>query len=593
MNNVCIPFAKGSGETLARARMRSRTMTGRMIVAFASLYLLGGVGTAAAATAVGDLGRVGGVEFPISCRPAVKKDFERGLALLHSFFYEEAQKHFSTVVARDPGCAIGYWGIAMSQYHPIWAPPDAAALTAGQAAVAKAQSVGKPSERERDYIDAIATFYAASTAPPPKTAAAAAGPPLGVRACHGDANANGVLDHSARALAYAAKMERLHAKYPDDVETSAFYALALLGSATPSDKTLANQRKAGELLEKLFATHRDHPGVVHYLIHAYDYPSLAERALPAAQHYAQIAPWVPHVLHMPSHTFSRLGMWSDVIASNLASAEAARQYAAEHHPGAASFEELHALDYLEFGYLQMGDDANAKETLARLQAIHKTFPEQDLAVAYAEGAGPARYALERHRFDEAAQLTISPSPLWSKFPFGEAHLQFARALGAAHTGKLADAHAAVERLGALRETIKEPKFKYWVNQIEVQRLGAAGWVAHVEGRQDEAQKLLRQAAEAEEAAGPHPVSPGAILPARELLGDLLLELKQPAAAATEYELELRSFPRRFNALYGAGRAQELAGHKDAAKRYYTELLSIAPHSTRHEIVEARAALARR
>ncbi len=537
--------------------------------------------TAAPASSLGDLRKVGTVRLPVSCAADVRKDFARGAALLHSFFYDEARRSFTEIAAKDPRCAMAHWGIAMTWWHPIWTPPNAEEKASGRAAIEKAKALGGKSEIERGLIAALDAFY---TTPVPGPAGE-----IG-QSCHGP---TGGSDHAARALAYEKAMEKLYARHADDVEVGALYALALLGTAPPTDKTLKNQTRATEILESIYKKHPDHPGVVHYLIHGYDYPPVAEKGLAAAQAYADIAPWVPHALHMPSHIFTRLGMWKEVIDSNLSSAEASRQYAAQKHPDATSFEELHAVDYLVYGYLQTGQDARAREIVTKAGSVRKTSPEVDFAVAYATGAIPARYALERRQWMEAAALDLPEVRSWTQFPFGAAQIAFARALGAARAGRLEEARRAAVQLEETAARITDPRLQYFAKQTEMQVQAVRGWLAVAEGRIDEGEKLLRAAAEADDLLGKHPVSPGSVLPAREILADLLLERGRPAEALSEYQACLKLNPRRLNSLYGAGQAAEAAKQPTVARKYYAELDAMAvPDAERREIAHARAFLAR-
>jgi tetratricopeptide (TPR) repeat protein len=389
-------------------------------------------------------------------------------------------------------------------------------------------------------------------------------------------------------------MERVAARHPDDSEAAAFYALSLLATAPPGDPALENQKKAAEILEPLFAKFPDHPGLAHYLIHTYDYPPLARKGLPAANTYTAIAPWVPHALHMPSHIYTRLGMWEKSIIANAASADAAREYGAKYHPGAANAQELHALDYLAYGYLQTAQDAKAREVAAHLATITKTFPEVDFAAAYARGAIPARLALERQAWAEAVALA-PPNPRFvEKFPFDAAHVEYARALGCARTKDIEGARKASARIQQLHDASTDPGYAYFRRQLELQQLAVKGWLAWGEGRNDEAIALLRYAADEEDALGKHPVSPGAILPVRELLGDLYLELDRPADALAAFEQSLKLNPERYRAIAGAARAAERAGKAGAAHDYYAKLLQLAKpgDGTRPEIAQARAFVAR-
>lgn len=515
----------------------------------------------------GDVEQLGRVDFAISCNPAVQKEFNRAVAMMHSFWYEEAGESFAAVAEKDPACAMAHWGLAMSYYHPIWEAPDAATLKKGQAAVDQAKSLGAKTRRERDYIAAIETYYKDSDKLDPRT----------------------------RALAYEKAMDQLRLRYPKDSEATVFYGLSLLGTALPGDKSYANQKHAGEILEKVFARQPEHPGVVHYIIHAYDYPELASRALVAARKYAKIAPSAPHALHMPSHIFTRLGYWHESAESNRASAAAARAYAAKHHPEAASFEDLHAMDYLEYAYLQGGQDLKAKRILEQTLAVQKTEPA-NFAAAYALAAVPARYFIERRRWSEAATLTAHPEGFpWNRFPWAEAIVHFARGLGAARSGDAAAAQKQVEKLQSLRDALLTAKQNYWADQVEIQRRTVAAWLAHAEGKNEQAVELMHAAVALEDSTEKHPVTPGPIVPARELLGDLLLELQQPAQALREFETALLASPNRFNSLYGAARAAEFSGEAAKAKSFYAKLTAICDQADgeRAELEAAKSSLANR
>jgi tetratricopeptide (TPR) repeat protein len=508
----------------------------------------------------GDPGKLGKVSFPVSCNPSVQAQFTSAVAMLHSFWYEKASGTFAEVVEKDPTCGMAYWGVAMTYYHPIWQAPGPADLKAGMASVEKAKSAGAKTEREREYIAAIDTFYR-------------------------DADK---LVHRTRALAYEKAMDQLQAHYPDDHEAAIFHALALLATAPPTDKTYVNQKKAGAILEPLFVEQPEHPGIAHYIIHAYDYPALAPRALDAARRYAKIAPDSPHALHMPSHIFTRLGLWQESIESNLVSAASAQKNNA---PG----NELHAKDYLIYAYLQMGQDREAEKALEAPPPGRADDP-QYMNWLYAMGTSPARYAVERHRWAEAAALpmpvNIFPGGRWA---WTEANLHFARALGASHTGKTEAARRDVEQLASLRDTLAQGNDKYWADQVDIQRESATAWISLAEGKREEALKQMRSAAEHEDATDKHNVTPGVILPARELLGEMLLELKKPAEAMAEFEATLRTAPNRFNALSGAARAAKLSGDSEKAKIYYARLLTICEHADgdRPELQDARSLLAQK
>ena len=520
---------------------------------------------------------VGTTHFATSCAPTVQAEMDRSVALLHSFFYDEARRRFGLVAEQDPSCAMAQWGIAMTYWHPLWQAPRPDDMTVGNAAIQRARAAAPKTPREQMYIDALEGFYVAPTGSDEPAS----------QSCHGVVSS----DHVKGAQIYEARMAALAAQFPDDVEAQVFHALALLAVHSPMDRTLAKPRMAAAVLEPLFARYPDHPGIVHYLIHAYDYPELAERGLPAARAYAHMAPWVPHALHMPSHIFTRLGMWNESVASNLAAASAAKKYELQYHPGAHAAEELHALDYVTYGYLQTGQDEKAREIVAYLGTIERTNPEKDLVSGYPFATIPARYALERRSWKEAASLT--PSPLATRLPFVEANIVYARAIGAARSGDAANARAAVQRLGVLRDSITDLGFTFFAKQAELQRMASEGWALHAEHHEGEALVAMRGAAEMEDALGKHPVTPGAILPVREQLGDLLLEQGDAASAVKEYERSLAISPNRFAGLYGAARASARAGDNAKARAYYDRLVALAARDAqRPELAEARAWLAR-
>jgi tetratricopeptide (TPR) repeat protein len=506
----------------------------------------------------GDLRAAGKVEFPVSCAADVQSEFARGVALLHSFFYEEARRVFTSVAERDPKCAMAQWGIAMTWWHPIWTPPTPDEMSAGKAAIEKAMAMEAGTDRERGFIRALNVYYNT----PDASSAGAVG-----QSCHGPV---GPRD---RVVAYEKAMRQLRDKYPDDFEVQTFYAFAVLGVgyATPTDTTLSKQLEAAAILEKLWKKNANHPGVVHYLIHCYDYPALAQRGLAAARKYDSIAPWVPHALHMPSHIFTRLGMWEESIAANRASAEASRAYAAMRHRGATEAEELHALDYMAYSYLQNAQDAEAKKIVDLAAKVRKTNPQLEFSAAYALAAIPTRYAFERNDWAAAAALTVPTLPHWSSFPFMEALIEYGHALGCAHIGDLDGARNAIARMQQLRDATKEPKFDYFKSHLDLQMRAASAWVVASEGKKNEAIEMLRQAADAEDTLGKHPVSPGAFIPIREQLGSLLLKTGQSKEAQQEFEAALKIYPGRFRGLYGAARAAEQTGDKENASRYYAKL----------------------
>jgi hypothetical protein len=496
--------------------------------------------------------KLGGVHFPISCAPDVQPAFTRGMALLHSFAYAKASQAFTEIASRDPGCAMAQWGIAMSNFHPIWGPSTESELAAGRAAAQKAAAMETRSSRERDYITAIDAFYGGEYIP-----------------------------HAARVAAFEQGMAAVAKQHPDDREAQIFHALAILAVAynSPPDKTYARQKQAAEILNRLLPLEPDHPGIAHYMIHSFDYPEIAGLALPAARAYAKIAPSAPHALHMPSHIFTRLGMWEESIASNLASAATAQSWIARTHPGAKAFDALHAMDYLEYAYLQSGQDDKARkvvEDAARVASIDVPSFQAGFALT----AIPARHALERRDWKEAAALTVQPATFpWATYPYAEANLHFARAVGAARAGDTANAREAVAKLASLEAALQGRKGFDWATQVKIQRVAADGWLARAENRDDEAVALMRSAADLEDAIDKHPVTPGSILPAREQLADLLAELGKPAEALAEYELSMRSAPGRFNSYLGAARAAKSTGEDQKAKTYHDQLVAHCGGST--------------
>jgi hypothetical protein len=531
---------------------------------FCSVVAALGLATPATAHETGDRAgadAAGSVHFPVSCAAAVQPQFDHAVALLHSFWYEEAVKAFGAVAAADRSCAMAQWGIAMSWWYPLWYPPSEKALWAGSSAAAQAQTLGAKTERERGYIDAITAFY--------KDFA--------------------TRDHRTRALAYAQAMAQLHERFPEDREAAMFYALALDATALPTDKTFANQRKAAAILEPISAEMPDHPGVAHYLIHSYDSPPMAEQGLPAARRYAKIAPDVPHALHMPSHIFTRLGLWQESIDANKASHRVALGYArGTLGPDGWDQESLHTADYLEYAYLQIGQDAAARRVVEEVRG-YRSGPPVTLASAYAAAAIPARYVLERRDWAAAASLepvSIDTAP----FAWASAITEFTHALGAARTGANDAASAAIAKLAAARDGLAEAKNTYWANQVEVQRQAAAATLAHMQGKDEDALDLMRKAATLEGSMDKHPATPGAVVPARELLADLLLELNRPAEALAEYEATLASEPNRFRSLFGAAQAAERGGDVGRAKDYYQRLLTMtaAADTPRAELQLAQA-----
>jgi tetratricopeptide (TPR) repeat protein len=506
----------------------------------------------------GDPSQLGRVHFPVSCTPPAQAKFDLAVAILHSFWYEESEKAFAEVVEADPRCVMGYWGIAMSLYHPLWEPPRD--VTRVRGLLDKARAIGARTDREKDFLGAIDVIYRDADTVPLLT----------------------------RARAWEKAHEQIHLRYPKDHEAAIFYGLALLATAAPTDKTYANQIKAGAILEEILPEEPGHPGLAHYIIHAYDFPELALHGFAAAHAYAKIAPAVPHALHMPSHIFTRLGDWPAAIESNLAAARCAKEYAARIKMDAVYDEQLHAMDYLAYAYLQGGQDAKARAVVDELKGIVKAFPE-DFKTAYAFAAIPARFALERRQWGEAAGLSVRPGP----FPPADAITQFARAYGLARAGRLAEAQESLVQLEATRGPLAD-KDKYWAEQVEVQCRAASAWIAYGKGQTEEALRLARAAADLEDSTEKHPVTPGPVVPARELLGDLMLEMGRPRQALPELEAVLAAAPNRFGALYGAAHAAAQVSDADRATRYFTQLTSQSAQADgqRRELIEAREFLAR-
>jgi tetratricopeptide (TPR) repeat protein len=459
--------------------------------------------------------KLGKVSFPISCVQAVQQQFNRGVALLHSFAYAPAEEAFQGVAELDPRCAMAHWGIAITYYHQLWDPAIAsAAIPFGQKEVRRAQQISTTSERERQFINALALLYQDAATVPYRT----------------------------RALSYEQAMGRLASANRADTESQVFYALALLANASPADKTHANQKQAADILEPLYRASPQHPGIPHYLIHAYDNAELAPRGLAAARAYSQIAPSAPHALHMPSHIFARLGLWDDSITSNLAAREAA-------HQQADTGEELHAMDYLVYAYLQSGRDKDAAQVVQQLKDM-QNLNAPDFKINYASTAMPIRYAVEQGHWADAAGI----APPIAAPPQVVAIAVWARGLGLARTGRAAEAHAEIERLQQFEKQLRASGNDYWATQVKILTGEVIAWTAQADGKPGEAATIMRTAADEEDAIEKLPVTPGPIVPAREQLGYLLLEQNQPAAALNEFENALKTAPGRRGALQGAAHA---------------------------------------
>ncbi len=463
--------------------------------------------------------KLGTVSFPISCAPAVRNQFDRGVALLHSFAYSAAENAFQAVAEQDPRCGMAHWGIAMTYFHQVWDPPIVPGTAPkAQKEIRRAHQIGAGSERERGFINALGLIYQDAATVPYRT----------------------------RALNYEHAMSVLASENRNDVETQVFYALALLANASPADKTHARQKQAADLLEPLDRLYPQHPGIPHYLIHAYDNAELAPRGLAAAKAYSRIAPSAPHALHMPSHIFTRLGLWEDSIASNLAATEAARQQG-------DTGDELHAMDYLVYAYLQSGRDADAAQVIQQLKNMPK-LDADDFKIAYASTAMPVRYAVERSQWGEAAAIvTPAGAP-----PQVVAIAVWARALGLARTGHVVEAQTEVDRLRQIHEQLRRSGEDYWASQAEILTREIMAWSAQVERKPEEAVALMRESADEEDSIEKLPVTPGPIVPAREQLGDLLLEQNHQKLALKEFEATLAIAPGRRGARLGAEHAARLS-----------------------------------
>jgi hypothetical protein len=561
-----LPIAAGLALVDDRSIIQREADMTRRLVASVALVGLACAVVAAQDHAHSPIEKLGKVHFKTSCAAAAQPQFDRAVALLHSFEFSAAIAAFGATSKADPSCAMTEWGVALSR----WGNPfgvglrSAAQVQQGLAAVERARAIGPKTERERAYIDAVAKLYADATRVPQK----------------------------ARVEAYRDAMGTLAARYPDDTEAAIFHALSLTAAEDLADKTYASRLQAVGILEPLFAKLPDHPGLAHYIIHSYDVPALAPRALGAAERYAKIAPSAPHALHMPSHTFTRMGLWHQSIESNIASATEARE---QHVTG----EELHATDYQMYAYLQTAQDAQARRLLEALPEIRSRFDPSGpsgaappSAAFYAIAAIPARWALERGAWAEATRLEAKPSGL----PYVDALTEFARAVGAARAGDLTTARAALTRLDALRGRQAEMNEPYWTEQIDIQRRSAAAWLAFAEGRTEEALAGIRAAADAEARTEKAAVTPGPLAPAREQLGEMLLAAKDAKAALAAFEATLVSEPNRFRALYGAAHAASRAGDNPRAERYFTQLVTMCARAVdpvRPELQEARAALARK
>ncbi len=501
--------------------------------------------------------KLGTVHFPVSCGPERQPQFDRALAMLHSFWYPQDLKAFKEVADAAPSCAMAYWGVAMSRRaNPLVGAPDRAALQDGLDAIGKAKAAGAKTPRERDYIDAIETYYKDWE----------------------------TRDYRTRVLAYENAMQQINTHYPDDSEAAIFYALALNEAITvePADKNYTRQRKATAILENVLGAQPDHPGALHYLIHSCDYPTLAAEGLKAANRYGSVAPSAPHALHMPSHIYSMLGMWDDSIRSNQAALNVAPAY-------------VHAMDFMEYAYLQQGQDQEAKALVERGVAMQKTQasvsgnPTGAVLAGYtASSAIPARFALERGAWAEAAALELHHTT-----PVADGVTYFARGMGAARNGDIANAKKEIAQLQSIKQGLLEAKDDYWADQTDIQIAAVSAWVAYAQGNKMEAVKLMRSAADREDGSEKHVAMENRLWPMREILGDLLLTMHEPTQALKEYETSLQTARNRLRGFYGAAKAGEQAGNRAKAKDYYEKLVALCSHSEgqRRELAEAKTYLA--
>lgn len=504
----------------------------------------------------------GDVSFSLSGSVVMRDTFNLAISLLHSFEWIEAEKAFTKVIDKDPECVMAYWGVAMCNLgHPRWAPKREEYEKSCDM-LELAQPLSK-TKREADYLNAIGTYYNTTWEES---------------------------DHETRALAMEKAMESLYKKYEHDKEAAVFYAVALFRTANPRDKHYTKQKIAGGILESIFPDQPNHPGIAHYIIHHYDNPELAQLALPTARRYADIAPASAHAQHMPSHIFTRLGLWDESIESNINSANSARCYAEEVEMDGHWINEIHAMDYLVYAYLQKGDNENAMEQYEYLQTMYNVYPEKT-SVAYPFAAIPARMALENKNWELAATIEVHESELqWEEFPWSKSIVHFARALGASRIGDISSAQKELEILHSLHQKLVEDDDEYSADQVMVEIKASQAWLQFAQGNNEEAIYLMQEAVVMEENTSKHPVTPGEVLPARELMGDMLLAMNKPAEALEAYELDLKDHPNRFNGIYGAAIAAKGIGDDAKARMYFEALLKLTEmsNSDRPEVEEARA-----
>jgi hypothetical protein len=503
----------------------------------------------------------GEVSFALSCSYEMRETFDLGVSLLHSFEYEEAEKAFVQVIDADPDCPMAYWGVTMSISHSLWYQSDKSYLEKGSKLLEIAHEL-PAGEREKDYLDAISAYYENWQ----------------------------TKDQKTRALLYEKKMEGIYKKYPEDTEAAVFYALALRASADRTDKTYAKQKKSGKILEELFEEQPNHPGIAHYIIHNYDYSELAHLALPTARRYASIAPASPHAQHMPSHIFTRLGLWDESIESNVNSAESARCYAEAREMDGHWANELHAMGYLVYAYLQQGDNVKANEQYEYMKTIHDVYPSSVAAIAYPFAAIPARISVENRLWEKAANIALHESEVdWDQYPWQKSLIHFARALGSAHTKDFESAEKEIEIIKELRQRILDKGSEGNAKQVLIQIKILQGWLSFYQGDSEKGIALIKEATEMEDVIGVNGITPAKITPAWEFLGDMYLAKGNTEAALKAYETNFIDNPNRFNGLYGAAIAAKKLNKNDKAKAYFSKLLELAKNSNsdRIELKEAK------
>lgn len=505
-------------------------------------------------------GDFGEVSFALSCDLDVRETFDLAISLLHSFEYDQAEKAFVEVIDADPKCAMAYWGVAMTNFHSLWFQSGTDYLIKGSKILEASSSISK-SERENDYINAIASFYK-------------------------DWESE---NRQTRIARFEKSMKKVYEKYKEDKEAAIFYALALRASADPADKSYKNQRASGKILESIYPNQPNHPGIAHYVIHNYDYPELAELALPAARRYAEIAPASAHAQHMPSHIFTRLGLWDESITSNINMISSAQCYAESLDSAAHWDEELHGMDYLVYAYLQTGQNDKASEQLEYLKTFERVFPV-NFKVYYSAAAVPARIALENRNWEAAANLELPTIEMdWSDYPWQRSLLHFSRAMGSVRLGNISSTNRELDILKSNRQELLDINDQYKANQVQIQIKSIQAWIEFAEGNESEASNLMEESMQMEYNTAKHSVTPGEILPAGELYGDLLLALNKPEEALKVYEYDLLQHPNRFNGIYGAATAAKKSGNREMAAKYYRLLVELTKNSNsdRMEVQEAK------